>query len=261
LTSLSQLAVMLMDPIALVALVLSAGLLALWLLRRRPTKSSKSSAQRVQRVEGLDTVVGWPPEVTKVLTAAERRAHLMLARALPDYMVLAQLPLSRFIKVPTRNSYQEWMHRCGQLCADLVVCDASSQVIAVVDVRRPPGKDSERTRKRHARMDRVLRQAGIRVVVWNEEALPHAQVVREQVLGAPEGLSSHEGGAKVRTHTLAPAAAAVTIGGLATLDEVVPDGAFALASADHGQGAAEPTPSTWFDNLDSAPMALDPLKA
>lgn len=252
-----------MDPIALVALVLSAGLLALWLLRRRPQGGSKKSVPRAQRVEGLDTVVGWPPEVTKVLTAPERRAHLMLARALPDYMVLAQLPLSRFIKVPTRNSYQEWMHRCGQLCADLVVCDASSQVIAVVDVRRPPGKDSERTRKRHARMDRVLRQAGIRVVVWNEEALPHAQVVREQVLGAPEGLSTQEGGAKVRTHTLAPTAtpAAVAAGGLATLDEVVLDGSLALPPADQGQGAAEPTPSTWFDNLDSAPMALDPLKA
>ena len=252
-----------MDPIALGALVLSAGLLFWWMARRRPGSGRKrASTPRTQRVDALDTVAAWPPEATKVLTPQERKAHLMLAQALPDFTVLAQLPLSRFIRVPTRNSYQEWMHRCGQLCADLVICDHASQVIAVVDVRRAPGQDSERTQKRHQRMDRVLRQAGIRVVVWNEEALPHQQAVREQVLGAPEGMSSDEGSAKVRTQIVpartvaAPAAPLAMAREMAILSEVIE---LPSPSGDRDT-QAEPTPSTWFDNLDSQPMALDPLR-
>ena len=72
------------------------------------------------------------PQATRVLTAAERQAFEILRTALPAHIVLAQVPLARFIKVPTRNSYAEWLRRAGHLSADLVVCDRHSQVVAVV---------------------------------------------------------------------------------------------------------------------------------
>lgn len=255
-----------MDPIALTALLLAA-LATLWLMRQKARDAGDTTAKGGGRGkdrgrdarEALDTVQAWPPEATRILTHTERQAHGLLVKALPDHMVLAQVPLSRFIKVPTRNSYQEWMQRVSQLCADLVVCDAASQVLAVVEVRRPPGKDNERTLKRHQRMDRILRKAGVRVVVWNEEALPKADEVRDKVLGVSQDLSSAEGGQQVATRgtvgvtpkpPLKPAA-------VATLsEEIVADEAFDLRPA-----LAEPAPSTWFDNLDSLPAPLgDPLK-
>lgn len=264
-----------MDPIVLLVVAAAAVLVWVW-LRRRGSASAPDDDSRPARSDGLDTVIGWPPEVTRVLTAQERRAHALLTHALPDHLVLAQVPVSRFIRVPTRNSYHEWMRRVGQLCADLVVCDSASQVLAVVELRRPAGKDSERTRKRHARMDRVLRKAGVRVVEWDEEALPHPSAVREQVFPTPKAQIVGEprtapAPGSAPTGVTAPAARMAgkagttieTIGGAAatpprqhpvtTLEDVLDE----IDRGDAAAGAIEPTPSTWFADLDSEPVPLD----
>ena len=109
----------------------------------------------------LDTVAAWPPTATRILTTAERSAYGTLVNALPGYMILAQVPLARFLRVPTRYSYSEWLRRLGTQCADLVVCDMASEVLAVVNVQAPAGSESERARKRLNRMARVLKAAGI----------------------------------------------------------------------------------------------------
>jgi hypothetical protein len=59
-----------------------------------------------------------------VLTIGERRAYELLRTALPGFLVLAQVPLGRFLRVPTRHSHAEWMQRVGSLSADLLVCNA-----------------------------------------------------------------------------------------------------------------------------------------
>jgi len=129
-------------------------------------------------------VLDWEPGSTRLLTHTEREAYHLLRKALPDHMILAQVPVARFIKVPTRNSYAEWLRRVGSLCVDLVVCDMASHVLAVVEIRRPSDQETDRTRRRHSRMDKVLRASHIPVHVWHEEALPDVQAVREAVLGA-----------------------------------------------------------------------------
>lgn len=258
------------DPMVLQALaVLLAGLMLVVLARRRGGRERPESPgrdkQRDKRVEALDTVAAWPPEATRVLTLKERKAQLVLQQALPEYTVLAQVPLARFIRVPTRNSYHEWMRRVGQICADLVVCDTVSQVIAVVEVRRPPGKDGERTVRRHERMDRVLQQAGIRVIVWNEDALPSVPMVRDQVVNTSQGLRTEDGGSRVRTRRAAvmPGVLVTEVAGSAapaarptmvTLQDVLED--LDREAAD-GATLAEPAQSTWFDDLSSASMPLD----
>jgi hypothetical protein len=238
-----------MNMIVLAALLLALALGLWWAMRRRG--GSEAGESHPQRAEALDTVAGWPPEPTRLLTVVERRAMRMLCTALPEHMILAQVPLARFIRVPTRNSYTEWMRRVGQLCADLLVCDASSQVVAVVELRRPPGKDTERTRKRHERMDRVLRKAGIRVLVWNEEALPHADAVREQVLPKPKpGLGAVEAApAPAPAAPLSAAAPPAPPKRDFGDTEPEPDEVFELR---------EPPASTWFDDLDSERAPLDP---
>lgn len=157
-------------------------------MRRKPRSKPMSDEQ-------LDTLVDWEPLSTRVLTTSERDAYHVLRKALPDHMVLAQVPVARFIKVPTRNSYSEWLRRVGSLCADLVVCDASSQVVAVVEVRQPLSRENERAQRRHARMDRVLQGARIPVHVWLEGALPGPVVAREAILGAALQGAGHTGGA------------------------------------------------------------------
>ncbi len=162
----------LLDTGSTTALVAAALLLLSWLgLRRR----GRHGGQRSLR-DALDTIQDWPPESARIMTVHERQAYELLRRALPGYMVLAQVPLSRFVRVPTRHSYNEWLHRVGSLSADLLVCDTGSRALAVIDVRAE--EESDRSRRRHERLTRVLRAAGVRVHTWREGHLPTPAEVR-----------------------------------------------------------------------------------
>ena len=121
-----------LSPIATFALPATVLLLLTLLgLRRRQRQQQRRQRER----QAPDTVTGWPPEAARVLTITERHAHDLLRRAMPGFLVMAQVPLARFIRVPTRHSYSEWLQRVGSLSADLLLCDAGSRVLAVIDVR------------------------------------------------------------------------------------------------------------------------------
>jgi hypothetical protein len=208
-------------------------------------------SRRAAVPDRLDTLADWPPTATRILTTNERLAQEVLVRALPEYMVLAQVPLARFLKVPTRNSYTEWLRRLGNQCADLVVCDKTSQVVAIVDVQAPAERAGERARKRLNRMARVLKAAGIPLHVWTEGALPGVEAARATVLPrAPEGPSL--------------AAAAPATGGVAPAVPRVPTAPSPSPFEDPDRDptpdeiieAREPPPSTWFDEFNSGPTPL-----
>ncbi len=235
-------------------------------------RRSLSRGRGERTPDQLDTLIDWEPMATRVLTTNEREAWHVLRKALPDHMVLGQVPVARFIKVPTRNPYSEWLRRVGSLCADLVVCDAQSQVIAVVEVRQPASKENERARRRHARMDRVLDAARIPVHVWLEGALPGPVVAREAILGAATastGPQSQVGNEVARRDAEAAAVVASLQGGgnfegLSLQEraiDVVIDEAMDEWEANGGSDGErkEPPPSTWFDDMDidSGRMPLD----
>lgn len=224
-------------PLAALGIV-AIGALA-WLVRRKPAAAPARGGKR--GAEGLDTLMAWHPQPTRILTAAERQGHRLLRQALPDHLILAQVPLARFIKVPTRHSYAEWLRRVGQICADLVVCDADSQVLAVVEVRAPRGQDSDRAQRRHARMDRVVQAAGIPLHVWTEGELPSPMAVRE--------LFASLAGASAAAPASRPAAASDQ----PTFEETAPD--------DDWPQDQDPPPSTWFDDIDSGQVPLGPANA
>jgi hypothetical protein len=228
------------------AAVLVLGLIV-WRMRSQSAPAPKSSGSRSKSkqraMEALDTVISWQPQATRVLTVAERKMFNSLRNSLPDHLILAQVPLARFLKVPTRYSYSEWLRRVGLMCADLVVCDSSSQVVAVVDIRQPEAIEHEKAKLRNARMDRVIRGADIAMYVWREDALPNGTVARNTILQLPLDTPMD-----VPVNVAVPASLAPTDRGLSfeppTDDEVVE--------------AGEPPPSTWFDDMDSAPAPLGP---
>lgn len=231
-----------MEIIALVVVLAIAAAGAFWWRSRRVGAEPEGN----RPLENLDTLSAWEPTPTRILTAQERLAYAVLVRALPDHMILAQVPLARFLKVPTRNSYAEWLSRVGQLCADLVVCDHSSTVLAVIDVRVPPHQASERNRRRHDRMKRVLKAAHIPLHVWIENALPTPDAAREAILPSPEPA--------VREAQATPAsagAAAAKARSVPTLDDET-----AGIEPDEIIEMGEPPPSTWFDHLESGPAPL-----
>ena len=242
-------------------------------VRRSPSRKPEQRGKVGRSTEALDTLIDWEPLATRVLTSPEREAYHVLRKALPDHMILAQVPVARFIKVPTRNPYSEWLRRVGSLCADLVVCDLHSQVIAVVEIRQPMSRENERAQRRHARMDRVLDAARIPVHVWLEGALPGPVVAREAILGAAIASTGHTGmggmggvGQARRDAEAAAVVASLQGGGAfsgVSVDERAIDVVIDEAMDDwRTQGGAdnerkEPPPSTWFDDMDSGRMPLD----
>lgn len=239
-----------MDLLLIVPPVIIVLLIVVWWLWRRGSTPLVGG----EDADRIDTLAGWPPQATRVLTASERLAYGVLLRALPGHLILAQVPLSRFLKVPKRNSYAEWLRRLGNQSVDFVVCDMASQVLAVVDVQAPAALASDRSRKRLNRMARTLKAAGIPLHVWTENALPSVEAVRETVLPKPvvkEPLSN-----PMPLASPAPAPARnPRDSGPSPFDESNRD-----STQDELIEMREPPPSTWFDDLDSGPTPLNKPK-
>jgi len=216
-----------LDPTLLAALISSlAMLLALSLWRRR------APAPQQARDDSLDTVQAWPPQAVRVMTLGERKAFEVLKRALPNHVILSQVPLSRFISVPTRNPYQQWLQRAGRLAVDVLVCDYSSRAVAAIEVRT--AEESQRGAKRHQRLVEVLRAAGVTVHEWNEDELPSIAEVREL-------FASRSAGRKESAPIDARGKRLIPVPDIA---EVLTDGDV----TDYGQ--LEPVPSAFYDDLD-----------
>ena len=230
------------DPLAASVLCAAALLLLTLLMRRRRQPGSRRS---VAAREELDTVQAWPPEAVRVLTIAERRAYDLLRNSLPGFLILAQVPLSRFLRVPTRHSHAEWMHRAGSLSADLLVCDSGSRVLAVIDIR--PAEQTERSRQRHERMCKVLKAAGVLVQVWSEDRMPTASSVRA-LFGAELERSANAAApiAQPKPTTSRP----IPLIPVAEMEELLAEGDRAVPDM-----SMEPVPSAFFDDLDMVPEA------
>jgi hypothetical protein len=221
------------------ALAATAALLLLWLAMRRRLPRTHG-----QMRDALDTVQDWPPESARIMTVHERQAYDLLRRAVPGYMVLAQVPLARFVRVPTRHSYSDWLQRVGSLSADLLVCDTGSKALAVIDVRAED--ESERSRRRHERLARVLQAAGVRVHTWREGHLPTAAEVRTAL--AHDLLRGN--GPMTPVPTSSRPMPLIPVPEIRELHDVLAEGDAASRDSDH-----EPVPSGFYEDYETAGRA------
>jgi hypothetical protein len=185
------------------------------------------------------------------LTTGEREAFDVLRRAFPHHLVMAQVPLARFLRVPTRYSYKEWLRRIGHQCADLVLCDATTQVVAVVAVRAAKPQ-TERGLKRHARLAKVLKAAEIPLHLWVEGALPSPEGARRQF-----GIADPMPTAVMPTVVVPEMALAEADGPTASARVQVDARTRQPAIPDEVIEMREPPNSTWFDEFDSRSAPLD----
>ncbi|MDQ6683788.1 MAG: DUF2726 domain-containing protein [Pseudomonadota bacterium] len=237
------------DPYYLVSGFAIVGALALvfWLMRRpSAVRAVEPSGER------LDTLAGWPPEAMRIMRSSERLAFSTLKLALPGYLILAQVPVARFVTVPKRNSYAEWMRRIGSQCVDFVICDVTSQVVSVVEVRPPLEELTDKVRARFERMERTLDAAGIPVHVWNEQKLPSIEAARAKILPNAPAVPPRLARRMVETAMPdGPDGGGVVVSEgesnvFADTDQQLPHGEI----IDSGE-VREPNATSWFDELDS----------
>lgn len=230
-------------PIEILAVfaVSVAAAIGYWLFRRR-SLSAASDDETARERDSIDTVIGWPPEVTRLLNGGERSAHETLVKALPECLIFSQVPLARFIRVPRRNSYGDWLTRVGHLSADFLICDRASLVIGAVALQA--AQESERAVRRRARMARVLKAAGVKVFVWREQAIPTPAAARDQIIqrtGVPSTAVADVGAEASRAQR-----PTVASNGKLPVADIVTEMPL-------GGARQEPPSSTWFDDLDSNP--------
>jgi len=230
-----------METLSSLAAPLTLVLLLTWLVMRWRSRQSAGSSRR----EALDTVADWPPEAARVLSITERQAYDLLKRAMPGYLVLGQVPLSRFVRVPARHSYGDWLQRVGSLSADLLICDSGSRVLAVIDIRNP--EESARSSRRHERMARVLRAANIRVHEWREGQLPSVSEVRHTMAHV---LAPAKPGLKPALPTISRPMPLIPV---ADIEDALSDGDRAAVEAAFDP-AMEPVPSGFYDEIEATPQ-------
>ena len=208
------------------ALALVAALMLLLLASHR----RRISGRRAKKIaESAPT--RFVAQAVRVLSVAERQAHTLLRQAMPGYLVLAQVPVTRFLRVDP--SQPQWVQQANGLSADLLLCDSGSRVLAVVSVRSVLA--SEGSRRRHDKLMRLLRDSGVKVLSWNEDALPDVAMIRAQIVPMLVGNAATRpsGAVPSRAMPLIPVAEILAEG----------DGA-------HDDASMEPVPSALFDEFE-----------
>lgn len=147
----------------LVLLLLLVMLLALGALHRMARRYSSDQP--------------WPFAQNRPLTSVEQVLYYRLVQALPQYVVLAQVPMSRFLRVRKGRPFREWMNRIGQKSVDYLVCKPDFSIVAAIEL-------DDRSHDRIDRIEadltknRALAGAGVPLVRWHVSALPDFDAIR-----------------------------------------------------------------------------------
>ena len=116
------------------------------------------------------------------------------------------------------------------------------EVLAVIDVRA--AQETERSRKRHERMARVLKAAGIHVHVWREGELP-------SVLARAQRDGRRWPGRTPRRPPSRTPSRPMPLIPVADIAEILADGDRAAMETDL-DASMEPVPSAFFDEFETA---------
>lgn len=122
----------------------------------------------------------WPYYARKVLSAPQQLLYRRLVKALPECMVLAQLPLARVIAVKRTAYAENWMSRIAAKSLDFVVCRPDSTVLAAILLEDSSGEDPFSAQADRF-TDNALAAAGIVLLRWNAATLPSEAQIRQLI--------------------------------------------------------------------------------
>lgn len=130
----------------------------------------------------------WPFYARHPLNAAEQVLYHRLSMALPEYIILAQVPLTRVMGVSKGHNFFEWQPRIRDLQLDFLICRKDFSVVAAVEL----DEDNQQGLVRQAvdeRITRVCRDAELRLIRWHTRLMPDELAIRaafsEPVLSRP----------------------------------------------------------------------------
>jgi very-short-patch-repair endonuclease len=127
-----------------------------------------------------------------VLSNPEQILYFRLCKAFPEYIVLAQVALSRMLGVNKGNNFGQWFNRINRLSADFVLCSKDSTIVAVIEL-----DDSSHTKTTRqiadTKKDKALQSAGIRIMRWKVNSIPDEATIKAlfaQIVQNPQSMLS-----------------------------------------------------------------------
>ncbi|WP_211461865.1 DUF2726 domain-containing protein [Collimonas silvisoli] len=111
----------------------------------------------------------------KPLSSNEQIMYWRLVGALPDYMVLAQVGLSRCLGTKGSGGLDALTSKN----LDFVICDKASDVVAVIEIDNK-SYNSKILSKEDERKYKALKKAGIDIIRWRANSLPSEADIRER---------------------------------------------------------------------------------
>ncbi len=124
----------------------------------------------------------WPYYSRRILSRPEQVLYFRLCSALSDqYIVLAQVGLSRILGVKKGNNFYTWNNRINRMTVDFVICNKDSSIIAVIELDDSSHQKAPR-RIADAKKDKALKSAHIKVIRWPVNAMPNEADIRAVLL-------------------------------------------------------------------------------
>lgn len=122
----------------------------------------------------------WPFYSRKILSQPEQVLYFRLCSALSNqYIVLAQVGLSRILGVKKGNDFHTWNNRINRMTVDFVICNKDASVIAAIELDDASHQKQQR-RIADAKKDKALSSANIKVIRWPVNAIPNEADIRAE---------------------------------------------------------------------------------
>ncbi len=124
----------------------------------------------------------WPLGRRPVLNARERHVFAVMRQAFPQHEILVKLPLTRFTQLRDTSNAAFWYELLTPLTVTFTLCDANTQVFAVLDMLNEGRTASSATRLKQ----RALEAAQVRYVRLDLQTLPTVRLIRDLILSDKE---------------------------------------------------------------------------
>lgn len=109
----------------------------------------------------------YPFEQTRPLTEMEQVLYWRLRKVLPDQMILAQVAVSRIVRIEKGHDYRTWLNRITRMTVDFLVCLPDGTIVAAVELDDASHDVDERALS-DAKKSKALESAGIKLLRFRD---------------------------------------------------------------------------------------------
>lgn len=132
---------------------------------------------------------GWPFYAKKVLSKPEQVLYFRLVDALPNYIILTQVQLSRFLGVKKGHNFHASNNRINRMSVDFLICRKDSSVLAAVELDDNT-HEKEYRKKSDQKKNAAITAAGIPIIRWKVQEIPNAIAINNAT-SEIDGVTSH----------------------------------------------------------------------